>query len=53
MIGTVRRERLDRILFWSTADLETKLLNLQLTTMAIERVRGWKDACQSRLLRDP
>jgi len=29
LIGTVRREYLDRILFWSTADLETKLLEYQ------------------------
>src|SRR6185503_13540859 len=29
LIGTVRREYLDRILFWSTADLETKLLDFQ------------------------
>ena len=28
LIGTVRREYLDRILFW-TADLETKLLDFQ------------------------
>jgi putative transposase len=27
LIGTVRREYLDRILFWTTADLETKLLD--------------------------
>jgi putative transposase len=29
MIGTVRREYLDRTLFWTTADLETKLLDFQ------------------------
>src|SRR5215472_7759941 len=29
LIGTVRREYLDRVLFWSTADLETKLLDFQ------------------------
>ena len=29
LIGTVRREYLDRILFWTTADLETKLLDFQ------------------------
>jgi putative transposase len=29
LIGTVRREYLDRILFWTTADLESKLLNFQ------------------------
>ena len=29
LIGTVRREYLDRILFWTTADLEMKLLDFQ------------------------
>jgi putative transposase len=29
LIGTIRREYLDRMLFWTTADLETKLLNFQ------------------------
>ena len=29
LIGTVRRECLDRTLFWTTADLETKLLDFQ------------------------
>jgi hypothetical protein len=29
LIGTVRREFLDRTLFWTTADLETKLLDFQ------------------------
>ena len=29
LIGTVRRECLDRILFWTTADLETKLIDFQ------------------------
>ena len=29
LIGTVRREYLDRTLFWTTADLETKLLDFQ------------------------
>jgi transposase InsO family protein len=29
LIGTIRREYLDRILFWTTADLETKLLDFQ------------------------
>jgi putative transposase len=28
-IGTVCRELLDRTLFWTTADLETKLLNFK------------------------
>ena len=29
LIGTIRREYLDRILFWTTADLEAKLLDFQ------------------------
>jgi hypothetical protein len=29
LIGTVRREYLDRVLFWTTADLETTLLDFQ------------------------
>jgi len=29
LIGSVRREYLDRTLFWTTADLEAKLINFQ------------------------
>src|ERR1044071_9854359 len=29
LIGTIRREYFDRMLFWSTADLETKLTDFQ------------------------
>ncbi len=29
LIGTIRREYLDRVLFWTTADLEQKLLDFQ------------------------
>jgi hypothetical protein len=29
LIGTIRREYLDRLLFWSTADLEEKLVDFQ------------------------
>ena len=29
LIGTIRRECLDRTLFWTSADLETKLLDFQ------------------------
>jgi len=29
LIGTIRREHLDRTLFWTTADLETKLFDFQ------------------------
>ena len=29
LIGTIRREYLDRMLFWTAADLETKLIDFQ------------------------
>ena len=29
LIGTIRREHLDRTLFWTSADLETKLIDFQ------------------------
>src|SRR5215469_14072774 len=29
LIGTIRREYLDRILFWTTTDLEAKLIDFQ------------------------
>src|SRR5215469_5914339 len=29
LIGTIRREYLDHILFWTTADLEAKLIDFQ------------------------
>ena len=45
LIGTVRREYLDTVLFWTTADLETKLLDFQLILMLIARMLGWKDDC--------
>jgi hypothetical protein len=49
LIGTIRREYLDRILTWTTADLEAKLIDFQHYLTAIERMRGWKDACRNRL----
>jgi transposase InsO family protein len=33
LIGTIRREYLDRILFWTTADLEAKLIDLGVATL--------------------
>jgi len=35
LIGTVRREYLDRTLFWTTADLETKLSSSNIFIMSI------------------
>ena len=53
LIGTIRREYLDRVLFWTTADLEAKLIDFQHyyngTITAIERMQGWKGACRNRL----
>jgi len=37
LIGTIRSEYLDRTLFWTTADLENKLLDFRL----VRRNRGW------------
>jgi hypothetical protein len=36
LIGTVRRECLDRILFWATMDLEAKRLTSNILLMLIE-----------------
>jgi hypothetical protein len=53
LIGTLRRECFDCILFWTTADLEAKLIDFQHYLMSIERMQGWKEACQNRMLVDP
>jgi len=44
LIGTIRREYLDRTLFWTTADLEAKLFDFEITTIATELMRAWPDA---------
>ena len=41
LIGTIRRECLDRTLFWTGADLETKLLECSATSTAIAPIRDW------------
>ena len=46
LIGTIRRECLDRTLFWTTADLEMKLLDFQRITTATARMPGWPDTRQ-------
>ena len=38
LIGTIRREFLDRILFWTVADLEAKLADSNIPTMLIGRM---------------
>ena len=48
LIGTVRRDYLDRILFWTTLILRQSYSIFKITTMATELMRGWTDACQSR-----
>jgi hypothetical protein len=41
LIGTIRRECLDRVLFWTAADLERTLVEFQrYTTTSIARIRG-------------
>ena len=54
LVGTLRRECLDRTLFWTAADLEAKLREFQEFfnfLMSTGRTRGWNDACQ--ILADP
>jgi len=41
LIGTLRRECLDRTLFWTVADLEIKLLNSGDITTSIAPMQGW------------
>src|SRR5262249_722374 len=52
LIGTLRREYLDRVLSWTTADLQAKLWDFQryYNITAIERKRGWRDAYQNQRL---
>jgi len=42
LVGTIRRELLDQIPFWSAGDLERKLLHCrETTTTEIEFMRRW------------
>jgi hypothetical protein len=52
LIGTVRREYLGCTLFWTTADLETKLFDFQHYYSGHRTHVGWQVACQSRALTD-
>jgi transposase InsO family protein len=52
LIGTLRREFLDRTLFWTTPDLETNSPSSNITLMATEPMPGWRENCQSRRLQD-
>jgi putative transposase len=42
LIGTVRREYLDRTLFWTTVDLENKLLEFRDYFNSIARITHWR-----------
>ena len=42
LIGTLRREYLDHLLFWTTGDLENKLLDLGPISTTIARIPHWK-----------
>ncbi len=53
LIWTIRREYLDRMLFWRTADLETKLVDFQHYYNGHRTLAGLEGARQSRLVRDP
>jgi hypothetical protein len=48
LIGTIRRECLDRTLFWTAADLETNSSISNATTAAIADMRGWTAARRHR-----
>ena len=53
LIGTVRREYLDRTLFWTpgrSGDETIRFANVNI--MGIEPMPDWTDACQNRVLRD-
>ena len=40
LIGTVRRECLDRLLFWTAADLEQKLVEAAALSWAVSHAEG-------------
>jgi hypothetical protein len=49
LIGTIRREYLDLILFWTTPDPRRSQSIFNIAITAIERMRGWKGSCPNRL----
>ena len=53
LIGTIRRECLDRTLFWTTADLETKLFEFQQYYNGHRTHAALEGRHQSRRLTDP
>jgi hypothetical protein len=46
LIGTIRREFLDSTLFWTTLDLETKLIDFQRYANG-ELTQDWRENCRS------
>src|SRR5262249_33010001 len=49
LIGTIRRECLDRTLFWTAADLEMKLFEFQRYYNGYRApMRGWRGICRNR-----
>jgi putative transposase len=52
LIGTIRRECLDRMFFWTAADLEAKLLDFQHFYNGYRTPAGWKDSRPNQLLMD-
>jgi hypothetical protein len=52
LIGTIRREYLDHTLFWTTADLETKLFDFQHYYNGHRTHTGLEGRLQNRLSRD-
>jgi hypothetical protein len=53
LIGTIRRECLDRTLFWTAADLEMKLFEFQGYYNGYRAMRGWRGVHQKRVWRRP
>jgi len=49
LIGTIRREYLDRILFWTTADLEAKRIDFQYYDNGRRTHAGLEGPCRNRL----
>jgi hypothetical protein len=52
LIGTIRREYLDLILFWTLLIWRRSYSIFKITSMATGPTRGWKDACQNRRATD-
>jgi Integrase core domain len=51
LIGTIRREYLDQMLFWTVADLEAKLLGFQHYYNAHRTTPAWMGAYRNRVLK--